>query len=102
MPTFEVKAQVDGKTWYRLASIADARGVRVADLVLEAAGVVIENGHRDELVTELRRARAHGFRMEPGRGRSLEEQVVLWRRRNTFGGEVWSELDPVDEVEKVA
>ena len=102
MPTFEIKALVDGKTWYRLASIADARGVRVADLVMEAAGVVIEDGHADELVTELRRAYRAGFRADPRPGLSHEEQVELWRRWHTFGGEVWAELDRPERKEKAA
>ncbi|MFT4284309.1 MAG: hypothetical protein QM598_05685 [Protaetiibacter sp.] len=42
----------------RLASIADVRGVRVADLIAAGMDVVIEAGHKEELVSELRRSKA--------------------------------------------
>jgi hypothetical protein len=80
-----VKFTLPTEVWGRLASIADNRGVRVADLLSEAVGRVAERdrversrecvssapvvgGKLAELLVELRLARAAGYRA-PVRGR---------------------------------
>lgn len=77
--------------WYRLASIAEARGTRVADMVAGAVRGLIDDGHADELAAELARARAAGFRA-PRREKPKPFDLELWRRRHTFCGEEWAEV----------
>ena len=63
-----VTVQLDSAVWFRLASLADERGVRVDQVVLEvvesAVGITPIQRDRDERTREIRRLHALGLRDE--------------------------------------